>query len=170
MLIIVVRNHLLLRLSVFIIDIGISILFILSQKHPNLYRDYITIVKQSNKKKSHLEKLDLEILESQLTDLFEKEKIYHDDELTLGILSEKLNINVHQLSEFLNNHMNHNFSSFLSSYRIEEAKIFLSKESDASIISIAYKVGFNSISSFNRAFKKFTGVSPNQFRNSSLMS
>ena len=51
-------------------------------------------------------------------------------------------------------------------HRIEEAKKRLKdpKENQYVVLKIAYDVGFNSKSTFNTAFKKFTGMSPSEFR------
>lgn len=55
-------------------------------------------------------------------------------------------------------------------FRIEEAKILLtnSRNSKMNISQIAAEVGFNSISAFNAAFRKFTGLSPLQIKNEEL--
>lgn len=53
---------------------------------------------------------------------------------------------------------------FLSRMRIKRAKDLLSK--DLPISSIAMKIGFNDLSSFNRNFKMFVGLTPTEFRNS----
>ena len=59
-----------------------------------------------------------------------------------------------------------NFNQFLNKYRIEEAKKRLKdpEENQFVVLKIAYDVGFNSKSTFNTAFKKFTGMSPSQYR------
>lgn len=59
-----------------------------------------------------------------------------------------------------------NFNQFLNKYRIEEAKERLKdpKESQYVVFKIALDVGFNSKSTFNTAFKKFTGMNPSQYR------
>lgn len=52
---------------------------------------------------------------------------------------------------------------FVNFHRIREAKELLLRNSEMSILEIAFAVGFNSKSSFNDAFKKDTGVSPSDF-------
>jgi len=54
-------------------------------------------------------------------------------------------------------------SDYINELRIKEAMIHL-KKGDAPIIDIAYSVGFESLSTFNRAFVKNTGISPSVFR------
>lgn len=55
------------------------------------------------------------------------------------------------------------FSNYISKQRIERAKILL-KETDDSVIDIAFKVGFNNVTYFNRIFKKYLNTTPSEFR------
>jgi len=119
-------------------------------------------------KKSYLKGIDAEELNGHLTDLMKEEKKYRDDNLTLNSLAALLDITSHQLSEFLNERLNMNFNTFVNSYRIEEAKQILIGEPDSSITSIAYKVGFNSISSFYKFFKDETGMKPKEYRRQNI--
>ena len=61
-------------------------------------------------------------------------------------------------------------NQFLNKYRIKEAKERLKdpKESQYVVFKIALDVGFNSKSTFNTAFKKFTGMNPSQYREINL--
>jgi AraC-like DNA-binding protein len=54
------------------------------------------------------------------------------------------------------------FSEYINDLRIEKAKVML--EGDASIIDIAYSVGFESLSTFSRAFNKNRGITPSAYR------
>jgi AraC-like DNA-binding protein len=55
----------------------------------------------------------------------------------------------------------------IAGYRIEEAKkLVLSENHDITIEELAEKVGYNSKSAFNKAFKKHTGQTPSQFKES----
>jgi ligand-binding sensor domain-containing protein/AraC-like DNA-binding protein len=97
----------------------------------------------------------------------EKRKMYREENLTLDRFSKELSIPRHYISQVVNEKLNKNFNDLINSYRINEAKEKLkhSVKSKASILEIAYEVGFNSKSAFNRAFKKHTGLTPSQFRN-----
>lgn len=64
----------------------------------------------------------------------------------------------------MNERLNTNFRNYINSYRIEEAKKILINESDKNILTICYDVGFNSKSTFNTCFKKYTGKTPSEFR------
>lgn len=93
-------------------------------------------------------------------------KIYKDSNLTLNILAKHLNSTPHILSQLINEQLKYNFNDFINSYRIEEAKLMLADKgkNNFTIASIAYDCGFNTLSAFNTAFKKFTGLTPSQFR------
>lgn len=98
--------------------------------------------------------------------LMKGEKIYMDSTLSLPQLAHKLAISTHLLSQVLNERLNRNFFNFISEYRIQEAQRILRDPQGQkySMLDIAQEVGFNSISAFNTAFKKYTGLSPSEFR------
>ena len=58
------------------------------------------------------------------------------------------------------------FFDLINSYRIEEAKKMIKEPEDEkmTISEVMYKVGFNSKSSFNTAFKKYTGLTPSEYK------
>ncbi|MCP4136855.1 MAG: helix-turn-helix transcriptional regulator [bacterium] len=94
------------------------------------------------------------------------EKPYLEDDLTLQDLADDLSITTHHLSMILNIHVKQSFYNFVNEYRVEEVKTKLAdpENQSESILSIAYSVGFNSKSTFNTMFKKFTGKTPKEFR------
>ena len=58
-----------------------------------------------------------------------------------------------------------NFYDFINKYRVEEAKKLLIEDiHNYKILAIAYEVGFNSKATFNRVFKKFTELTPSEFK------
>src|SRR6185503_2829883 len=59
-----------------------------------------------------------------------------------------------------------NFFDFINRFRIDEAKLMLTNPKDRKItvLEVLYQVGFNSKSSFNTLFKKYTGLTPTAFR------
>jgi AraC-like DNA-binding protein len=98
--------------------------------------------------------------------LVENEKIYLDENISLQSLAGKLNIPSYQLSQLLNEKMNQSFPDFINSYRIEEAKEILTGPvgDEKKNVTVAFDVGFNSVAAFYRAFKKFTGMTPQQYK------
>ncbi|TGL77043.1 AraC family transcriptional regulator [Leptospira yasudae] len=122
----------------------------------------------SQEKRSLLEDLNIEKVESKLTELMQNEKIHLDEELRLPSLASEMGLSVHHLSAFLNEHMGMNFNSFINHHRVKEAKVMLLEEPDRSILSIGMAVGFSSSSAFHRAFLKETKKSPKAFREENL--
>lgn len=98
--------------------------------------------------------------------LMEEEKIYQETELTLQQLAGKLNVPPYQVSVALNEGMKKNFYDVINGHRVEEAKRLLldSKSKNYTILSIGFEAGFNSKTTFNTVFKKFTGFTPTEFR------
>ena len=95
-----------------------------------------------------------------------EQKPYLIPNINFDSLSEKLDIPPRELSFTLNGHFKMNFYEFINFYRIREAKLILaSKEHlDKTITDIFHHVGFNSKSVFNVFFKKYTGMTPSEFR------
>jgi AraC-like DNA-binding protein len=91
---------------------------------------------------------------------------YLNPNFSLEKLSEELNIGTTKLSLLINQYSDYNFSDYLNKLRVEKAKILLKDSSYKAytIVSIGLECGFNSKSTFYAAFKKFTDVTPTQFR------
>ncbi len=101
-----------------------------------------------------------------LLDYMAEEKPYLTSTLTLKELSDRLEINPRILSRIINEKRNQNFFDFINSYRIDDAKLILSNPAKRkmTVLEILYGVGFNSKSVFNTTFKKFTGITPTEYR------
>jgi ligand-binding sensor domain-containing protein/AraC-like DNA-binding protein len=101
-----------------------------------------------------------------LTQQMEVEKIYRDESISLQSLAEKLSIPHHQLSQMLNEKLSKSFSDFINTYRVEEAKKLLRdpKWAERKIMSIAFEVGYNTKAAFYNVFKKYTNMTPTQYR------
>lgn len=93
----------------------------------------------------------------------QEEKLYRDLSLNRATMSDRLGITEQHLSRLINAHFKKSFTELVNGFRVREAKTFL-KNTDKSVTSISFDVGFSSINSFNRVFKANVGVSPTQFR------
>ncbi|HPS57047.1 MAG TPA: AraC family transcriptional regulator [Spirochaetota bacterium] len=104
-----------------------------------------------------------------LKQYMEGEKPYLNENITIKDLSEEIKIPSHHLSIVINNRLGKNFYTFINDYRIKEALSILNdpENSDASILAIAFRAGFNSKSTFNSVFKKITGKTPSEYRSTS---
>ncbi|WP_299212495.1 helix-turn-helix domain-containing protein [uncultured Aquimarina sp.] len=108
---------------------------------------------------------DGEVHLSQIRKLIMEDHLYLDPNLKLVSLSSRLNLSPRDISMIINRHANKNFSNFINEYRIKKAKELLSSSHpDTKIIAIALDSGFNSLSSFNVAFKLFTKSTPSEYR------
>jgi AraC-like DNA-binding protein len=99
-----------------------------------------------------------------LISVMENEKLFLDPTLNLNQLSEKLNISTHNISEVINTKQKQNFYDFINSYRVEEVKKLISKDSEAkyNLLAHGFEAGFSSKSAYYSAFKKFTSLTPSQ--------
>jgi len=120
----------------------------------------------SKSSNSKLNKFDIQAYLQKLTEYMQTQKPYLTPSLTINELSEKLSIPSWQLSRVINVSFHQNFFNFVNWYRIEEAKRHFRdpNQHHKTILEILYEVGFNSKSTFNSVFKKFTGVTPKQFK------
>ncbi len=93
-------------------------------------------------------------------------KPYRNSDLSLHGLARTLSISPHHLSQIINERLRQNFFEFVNSHRVEEAKKMLRDAALANIniAQIGFDAGFSSVSAFNTAFKKYTGMTPSQFR------
>ncbi len=105
------------------------------------------------------------ILKSQILVLFEQDKIFLDPNLSLGDLALRLKTNTSVLSAAINQSFYKNFNDFVNQYRIDEflRNIKDPQNSHLTLLAVALDSGFNSKSTFNRAFKKMMGTSPREF-------
>ncbi len=115
---------------------------------------------------SPLTEADIEQYLKKMTAYMQSEKPYLNPSLTITNLAKKLSIPSRHLSQVINQSLHKNFFDFVNSYRIEEAKRYLSDHSNnrKTVLEILYEVGFNSKSSFNNVFKKHTGMTPTEFK------
>jgi len=113
--------------------------------------------KTSGKK---IDSVEATVLSGKLEKIMIEKEWYKNSNLSLQDLSQELNISSHQLSQFLNNNLNKNFTSFVNEFRIKEACKIITSNDKLTLESIGYDVGFNSKSTFFAAFKKHTGTTP----------
>jgi AraC-like DNA-binding protein len=106
----------------------------------------------------------------QLKEYMEENEPFLDSSLTIQDLANQMNLNVRDISVLINQTIGQHFFDFINQYRIEKAKSILknSNKKELTILEILYKVGFNSKSSFNTAFKNNTSLTPTQYRKSAL--
>ena len=90
---------------------------------------------------------------------------YKENNLSLNDLAQKLDMSSNYLSQIINEKEGKNFYDFINTFRVEEFKRLIAnpKNQQYTLLALAYDCGFNSKSSFNRSFKKDTGITPSQY-------
>jgi AraC-like DNA-binding protein len=103
---------------------------------------------------------------AQLKSYMEETNAWKDNELSVALISKQTQIPKHYITQVLNEYLGKNFYTFVNEYRVEEAKklIVSPQHSSWSIVAIAYECGFNSKTAFNNFFKKYTGLTPTEYR------
>ena len=89
---------------------------------------------------------------------------HYAEKITLTELADKMYVSQWHLSKLLNKQMQKSFSDLLNEIRIREAKKLL-KDPSLHVGDVAEKVGFLDLANFSRVFKKYTGISANEYRN-----
>ncbi|MGB5008362.1 MAG: AraC family transcriptional regulator [Ferruginibacter sp.] len=111
--------------------------------------------------------LQLEDWKEKLVLYMEKQKPYLEPELNLTDLAKQLNTNTSVLSKVINDGTGRNFNDFINHYRVQEVirKLESGEQQQQTLLGIAYDCGFNSKTTFNRAFKKWSGLTPKEYCN-----
>jgi len=112
----------------------------------------------------------IEDIIAKLLRLMDEERLFLDPDLTLNKLSLRLRVHYNHLSRIINERFGLSYNDFINKYRIEEArkKLTAPEEKESTVLDIAYSTGFYSKSVFNAAFKKFTGMTPTEYRQKHL--
>ncbi|MFV0587842.1 helix-turn-helix domain-containing protein [Bacteroides reticulotermitis] len=92
--------------------------------------------------------------------------VYREASLTVELLAERLGVHRNLLARAISRTGSRNFSMYVNSYRVKEAVRILSETTrkELYIEELSERVGFTNRSTFGRAFKHFTGLSPLEFQ------
>jgi AraC-like DNA-binding protein len=122
-------------------------------------------VTQPQKTAPKMDVADIEKWKAKIEHLMRQEKLYLNSELTLTELSNKLGTHNSLISNVINMGFEKNFNDFINEFRVNlfKDKIIDPQLKHLSLLGIAFECGFNSKSTFNRAVKKATGISPSDF-------
>lgn len=89
---------------------------------------------------------------------------FADAELELGAVAHGAGVNRNKVNEVLKAELGCTFTGYLNRLRLTEAARLLAERDSASITDIAYTVGYNHVSYFNKLFKLEYGCTPKAFR------
>lgn len=102
---------------------------------------------------------------AKINSLFENEGLYKDAGLTLTDVANRLQTNRNIVSGVINQEFRMNFNDFVNKKRVEAVikRLERLEHKKSTLLGIALDCGFNSKTTFNRAFKKQIGLTPKQF-------
>ena len=98
----------------------------------------------------------------------ETKQIFRNPDLRITDVSNLLKTNRTYVSGIINTEFNSTFCDMVNQYRIEYSKKLLLDRNLYILHYISEESGFASVNSFMRAFKKFTGMTPGQFRKQNI--
>jgi AraC-like DNA-binding protein len=111
-----------------------------------------------------------ELAVKRLDILLREQCVYKETGLTLKALADRVGVPEYRLRQVIHEQLGHrNFNSFVHSHRIRDAAQQLADQNlrRTSILTIAQSVGYESINTFNRAFREVMGVTPSEYRKQS---
>lgn len=103
-------------------------------------------------------------IQRKLRDAMNSLQSFRDSRLTLRGLCQQIKENPHYVSQVINQDLGSDFYDFVNGHRIESAKQALAATPDKTVLEIGLEVGFNSKSTFNTAFRRYTGMTPTEYR------
>lgn len=111
-------------------------------------------------------KEEIRQITSAIEQALNNEKAYLNATLTLSDLAKAVQLTDKKLSTFINQELATNFYELVNRYRIAafKSEVILTTNQNLTIWGIASQCGFNSKTSFNRIFKKQTGLTPSQYQ------
>lgn len=139
-------------------------LFLATQIRPGILDQFGQASRRKVYQRSLLQGVDTDLLVLRMTDLMENGRIFSDERLTLESLAERLGVSRNRLSELLNGVLETSFNAYVNQRRVEEVKRLLRDHPERSVLSHAFEAGFNSKSVFYEAFRRFTGMTPQEYR------
>jgi ligand-binding sensor domain-containing protein/AraC-like DNA-binding protein len=147
---------------IIVVGIGITISSVLVYRNHQRKRKN----RQNKYKTSHLDLSKLEDHVQTLESIMVRDKLFLDPDLTLADLASRLKLHSNHISRIINEQFGMSFNDYINKYRIEEVqkRLINPQYADKTVLEIMYETGFYSKSVFNTAFKKFTGMTPSEYR------
>ncbi|OJJ15935.1 hypothetical protein BKI52_37080 [marine bacterium AO1-C] len=111
-------------------------------------------------------KTEVEQLKQKLHEVIMEQALYKEEGISLARVAQKIDTTDKKLSELLNKELNTNFYDYLNSCRVGvfKERVMQGDAKQITLLAIAYESGFQSKATFNRIFKKHTGLTPSQFK------
>lgn len=155
-----------------------AVFWIMLRKTNHLYRTLVEQHQQYMQKQNRLVERSMELtapdseedvkdkaLFERLEQMMKDGKSYRMKDISLNKLAEMLSSNRAYVSKVINRFADQTFSSYINSKRINEAIAVLSDpDDDTPLKMLSDELGYNTLSTFYRAFVKETGVPPSKYR------
>ncbi len=149
-----------------IFGVQIYIVSFYKLKHPEIFKiSYPSVEQSEQKKKKTLDAKEVSQIRKLVHFFFEVDKGFCRPDLSLLTLAEELNTTTNKLSWVLNNSYKKTFYELVNEYRVAAftQKIKENQHKEFTVISLAHDVGFNSKSTFYKAFKEITQMTPTAY-------
>lgn len=88
---------------------------------------------------------------------------YLDDEFSLSKMAEDIFTNKHYVSRAISEYSGMNFCQFINTYRIRYSIECIKHNPNLKVAELAVMCGFKTLSSYNQAFRKYTGETPSDW-------
>ena len=127
---------------------------------------FTNVQEEDKTKPKKITQEDQNIMERVNQEMTEK-YAYREAGLTAEMLADRLGIHRNALSRAVNGIYGANFNQYVNAFRIKEAVRIMTNSSHKSLYidELYEQVGFSNRTSFYRAFKQITGISPREFQN-----
>lgn len=127
---------------------------------------YMVLLKENEEQAEENTERDIssEMLGRKIDALMKEKKLYLEKGLKIGDVAAAVGSCRTYVSNYINDTKGESFSDYINRLRIEDAKSCLDKGSDVKIVALVETLGFSSEQSFYRNFKKFTGMTPSEWK------
>ncbi len=134
-----------------------------SLRQPEIFR--MPLLPKVKEEKARLKPDEIQQLQKRLNFFIQEEEIYKTPDLSLKTLAEKLNTSPNNLSWLLNQIYQKSFYDYINAHRVQEVLESIDRELHLkqTLLAIAFDAGFNSKSTFNKAFKHVTSQTPSAY-------
>ena len=89
---------------------------------------------------------------------------HYREDISVAQIAQRLGMSENYLSRTFNKSMGMSIPNYVNNYRMTKAQDYL-RNTNMKIYEIADALGYNSVSYFNTAFRRVTGITPAQYRN-----
>jgi AraC-like DNA-binding protein len=149
-------------LAMAVLVIAIAVFLLYRRQRPHTLNtsepvDAITDVPDPNKE-----------LMQRICNLMEQQQPYLNSDLKLTDVAAMLNTNRNVISSCINNQQGCSFSQFVGEYRVHHAQELMRQQPNMKASEVWMLSGFSTETSFFRAFKTVTGMTPSEWKSSKI--